>query len=132
MSTYDFSTLYTTLPHNLIKEKLTELIEHIFNREGALFIWLITRETPFQLLYNQNDIIYDHVKEIGTLFTIFLKTYLLDLVLNRIDKLLVSQWVLIVLVADLLLFCYERNVICLFLKRIRQTLLKRSSLFPDI
>ena len=27
LSTYDFSTLYTTLPHNLIKEKLTELIE---------------------------------------------------------------------------------------------------------
>ena len=23
LSTYDFSTLYTTLPHNLIKEKLT-------------------------------------------------------------------------------------------------------------
>ena len=26
-STYDFSTLYTTLPHNIIKEKLTELNE---------------------------------------------------------------------------------------------------------
>ena len=36
--TYDFSTLYTTLPHNLIKEKLTELIEQIFNREGSLYL----------------------------------------------------------------------------------------------
>ena len=27
LSTYDFSTLYTTLPHNLIKEKLLDLIE---------------------------------------------------------------------------------------------------------
>ena len=27
VSTYDFSSLFTTLPHNLIKEKLTELIE---------------------------------------------------------------------------------------------------------
>ena len=26
LSTYDFSPLYTTLPHYLIKEKLTELI----------------------------------------------------------------------------------------------------------
>ena len=26
LSTYDFSTLYTTLPHNLIKEKLINLI----------------------------------------------------------------------------------------------------------
>ena len=34
LSTYDFSTLYTTLPHNLIKEKLTELMEQTFNREG--------------------------------------------------------------------------------------------------
>ena len=38
LSTYDYSTLYTTLPHNLIKEKLTELIEQIFNREGSLYL----------------------------------------------------------------------------------------------
>ena len=37
-STYDFSTLYTTLPHNLIKEKLTELIEQTLNREGSLYL----------------------------------------------------------------------------------------------
>ena len=30
LSTYDFSTLYTTLPHNLIKEKLFDLIEWTF------------------------------------------------------------------------------------------------------
>ena len=36
LSTYDFSTLYTTLPHNLIKEKLKELNEQTFNREGSL------------------------------------------------------------------------------------------------
>ena len=38
LSTYDFSTLYTTLPCNLIKEKLTELIEQTFNREGLLYL----------------------------------------------------------------------------------------------
>ena len=38
LSTYDFSTLYTTLPHNLIKEKLTKLIEQTFNREGSLYL----------------------------------------------------------------------------------------------
>ena len=38
LSTYDFSTLYTTLPHNPIKEKLTELIEQTFNREGSLYL----------------------------------------------------------------------------------------------
>ena len=38
LSTYGLSTLYTTLPHNLIKEKLTELIEQTFNREGSLYL----------------------------------------------------------------------------------------------
>ena len=46
VSTYDISTLYTTLPHNLIKEKLTELIEPIFNREGS-FIWLVMGNAHF-------------------------------------------------------------------------------------
>ena len=35
LSTYDFSTLYTTLPNNLIKEKLLDLIEH---EEGRLYL----------------------------------------------------------------------------------------------
>ena len=39
LSTYDFSTLYTTLPHNLIKEKLIDLIERTFyKKEGKLYI----------------------------------------------------------------------------------------------
>ena len=38
LSTYDFSTLYTTLPHNLFKEKLSELIEQTLNREGSLYL----------------------------------------------------------------------------------------------
>ena len=39
MSTYDFSTLYTTLPHNLIKEKLLDLIvKKIFKNRGTLYL----------------------------------------------------------------------------------------------
>ena len=37
MSIYDLSALYTTLPHNLIKDKLTELIKQTFKREGSLY-----------------------------------------------------------------------------------------------
>ena len=33
-----FSTLYTTLPHNLIKDKQVGLIERIVQREGSLYI----------------------------------------------------------------------------------------------
>ena len=38
LSTFDFSTLYTTLPHDLIKDKLVDLTERFFQREGSLYI----------------------------------------------------------------------------------------------
>ena len=39
LSTCDCSTLYTTLPHNLMKEKLLDLIERTFyKKEGKLYI----------------------------------------------------------------------------------------------
>ena len=38
LSTYDFSTLCTTLPHNLIKDKLVDLIGRIFQKK-RLFLY---------------------------------------------------------------------------------------------
>ena len=38
VSTYDFSTLYTTLTHTLIKDKLIDFIERTLNREGSLYL----------------------------------------------------------------------------------------------
>ena len=38
LSIYDFSTLYTTLPHNLITNKLIDLIERTFKREGSSYL----------------------------------------------------------------------------------------------
>ena len=38
LSIYDLSSLYTTLPHNLIKEKLTELVEQICNGKSSLYL----------------------------------------------------------------------------------------------
>ena len=38
LSIYDFSTLYTTLPHNLIKDNSIDLIERTFNREGSTYL----------------------------------------------------------------------------------------------
>ena len=38
LSTYDFSTLNTTLPHNLIKDKVIDLIERTFQREGFPYL----------------------------------------------------------------------------------------------
>ena len=38
ISTYDFSTLYTTLPHNLIRNQLVDLIENAFRHEETLYL----------------------------------------------------------------------------------------------
>ena len=38
LSTYDCSTLYTTIPYNLIKDKLIDLIDLTFHREGSLYL----------------------------------------------------------------------------------------------
>ena len=76
LSTYEFSALYTTLPHNLTKEKLTELIEQTFNREDH-FIWLVMIKMPFLLLDNLSDIVIcGHVRKCVMLSIIFWTIYL--------------------------------------------------------
>ena len=78
LSTYDFSTLYTTLPHNLIKEKLTELIEQLFNREGSLY-WACNDKNAFfffLLLNNINYINCGHVRKCVMRSIIFWTIYL--------------------------------------------------------
>ena len=68
MSTYDFPTLYTTLPHNRTKEKLTELSEQI---ERAHSFLLIMRNAHFSLLNNLKDLNCGHVRKFVTLSIIF-------------------------------------------------------------
>ena len=55
LSTYDFSTLYTTLPHNLIKDKFIDLIEITFQREGSHYLACNDRNA-FLLQRNQKKI----------------------------------------------------------------------------
>ena len=38
LSTYDFSTLYITLPHHLIKDKLIDIINRTFIRQNTLYL----------------------------------------------------------------------------------------------
>ena len=60
LSTYDFSTLYTTLPHNLIKDKLIDLIERTFQREGPLTLRVMI-EMHFLHRKNLKIIMHGHV-----------------------------------------------------------------------
>ena len=61
LSTYDFSTLYTTLPHNLIKDKLIDLIERTFQREGSPTLHVVT-EMHFLLQKSLKNIMHGRVK----------------------------------------------------------------------
>ena len=47
LSTYDFATFYTALPHNLINEQLTGLIKRAFQREGSPYLACIDKNAFF-------------------------------------------------------------------------------------
>ena len=110
LSTYDFSSLYTTLHHNLIKEKLTELIEQTFNREGSLYLACNDKNAFFTSEQPKRYKLWSCQKMCDALH------YLLDNIFIRFGSKLYRQIVGIPmgtncapLVADLFLFCYERD-----------------------
>ena len=112
LSTYDFSTLYTTLPHNLIKEKLLDLIERTFyKKEGELYLACNDKKAFFTSK--------DHYKryQLWSCQNVCdALSFLLDNIYVRFGTKLYRQIVGIPmgtncapLVADLFLFCYERD-----------------------
>ena len=63
LSTYNFSTLYITLPHNLIKDKLIGLIERSFQREGSPYLACNDRNALIFLFQkNLKNTMHGHVK----------------------------------------------------------------------
>ena len=86
LSTYDFSTLYTTLPHHLLNGKLIALIERMFTREKTLYL-TCNEERDFSLLMYIKMINYCPVKTFVKLLFIFWIIFSLDLELKFIDKL---------------------------------------------
>ena len=121
LSTYDFSTLYITLPHNLIKEKLTELSNQSFNREGSLYLACNNKNAFFTSEQHKRYKLWSCQKMSDAL------NYLLDNIFIRFGSKLYRQIVGILigtncapLVADLFLFCYERDFM-LFLSDNNQT-----------
>ena len=111
LSTYDFSTLYTTLPHYLIKDKLIDLIERTLHRECSPCLACNDRSTFFTL---------EKPKKYHSWSCQYLcdaLTFLLDNVFIQFGTKLYRQvvWIPIStyfdpLVAYLLLFCYERDL----------------------
>ena len=63
LSTYDFSTLYSTLPHNLIKDKLLDLIEKR-QSESSLYIACNDRQAFFTSDAVRNDLDLNYIDEL--------------------------------------------------------------------
>ena len=110
LSTYDFSTLYTTLPHNLINDKLIDLIERTYQREGSPYLACNDRNAFFTSEKAKKYHAWSCQKVCATL------TFLLDNIFIRFGTKLYRQGVGIPMgtncapvVADLFLFCYERD-----------------------
>ena len=100
LSTYDFSTLYTTLPHNTIKEKHVDLIECAFKSYTKIKVHSIRKAFFIRSCQNLCDAL----------------SYLLDNIYIRFGNKLYRQIAGISMstncapfVADLFLFCYERD-----------------------
>ena len=110
LSTYDFSTLYTTLPHHPIKDKLIDVINRTFIRENTQYL-ACNKECAFFTsdVYNNHNL-WSCQKVCDAL------VYLLDNIFIRFGTKLYRQTIGIPmgtncppLVADLFLFCYERE-----------------------
>ena len=111
LSTYDFSTLYTMLPHHLIKGKLIDLINRKFIRENTQYL-ACNEECAFFTsdVYNNHNL-WSCQKVCDAL------VYLLDNIFIRFGTKLYRQTVGIPmgtncppLVTDLFFFfCYERD-----------------------
>ena len=111
MSTYDFSTLYTTLPHLLIKDKLIDLINRTFIRENTQYL-ACNEECVFTSDVYNNHNLWSCQKVCDAL------VYLLDNNFIRFGTKLYRQTIGIPmgtnyapLVANLFLFCYERDFV---------------------
>ena len=114
LSTYDLSTLYTTLPHNLIQEKLLDLIEWTFKRAlknyGSLYLACNYRKAFFTSSDQSRYTLWSCQNVCDAL------SYLVDNIYIRFGTKLYTQIVgipmgtnCVTLVADLFLYCYERD-----------------------
>ena len=68
MSTYGFPTLYTTLPHNLIKEKLNELNEQLSQDYQVWYLIVSIPDLCTITYFNRDDCLYLACSERYALF----------------------------------------------------------------
>ena len=112
METYDFSTLYTALPHGEIKKKFNRLFQKVYDREAKKFINISYKKTYFSNAENKN----------GCSFTVLdmkeILSFILDNIFVKCGKSIYKQVIGIPIgldsgqdIANLLLFCYESEYV---------------------
>ena len=112
LSIYDFSTLYTTIPHNLIKDKLLDLIERTFyKKKSKLYLACNDKKAVFTFADHYKGYHLWSCQNVCDALP-----FLLDNIYTRFVTKLYRQIVGILmgtncapLIADLFLFCYERD-----------------------
>jgi hypothetical protein len=129
VSTYDFSTLYTTLPHILIKSKLISLIEKTFAREKCSYLALISKISFFTNQILDKYIIWTCLDFCEAL------TFLLDNLFVEFNGKIFQQIIGVpmgtncaLLIADLFLYCYERDFMLELSKTKQLDLIQRFNL----
>ena len=110
VSSFDFSTLYTSLPHDLIKAKVLSLVNWCFNRESKTYLCTSDKAGFFS---NKK---YDSYKCWSCAEFCEAFTFLMENIYVQFDGMVYQQIVGIPmgtncapLIADLCLYCYERD-----------------------
>ena len=110
IGTFDFSTLYTSLPHDLIKSKLITLVQKTFGRENVVYLACNETKSFFTNDYFKRFTMWTCTDVCNAL------AFLLDNIFIRYGGTVYRQIVGIPmgtncapLVADLFLYCYERD-----------------------
>ena len=109
-SLLDFSTLYTSLPHDLIKAKVLSLVNWCFNRESKSYLCTSLKAGLFSnKKYDSIDV--GLARSYVKLLLSSWKTYMCNLI-GKVYQQIVGIPMgtnCAPLIADLFLYCYERD-----------------------
>ena len=112
METYDFSTLYTALPHGEIKDKFAGIFNKVFKREAKPYINISYGRTYFSATKNKNGCSFSCIDLIEIL------DFILDNIYVKCGRKIFKQVIGIPIgldsgqdIANLLLFSYESNYV---------------------
>ena len=92
VSTWDFSTLYTSLPHAQLKKQLHDLLERLFNTKGKNFIATNNFAPSGRMIESQRGTRTSPVESFVSLLTFLSTTSTFVLEALFPGRLLVYQW----------------------------------------